>query len=385
MAGDDEPTIVKPELAEEAQAKAGPKSSIDVPPTIRSAPPAASPDAAAVQIPREPGVPAETSSGPASASTDGRPRILPRNPSGPFVTVGEAVEVDLSEDEERISVEPLEPEPAPPPRSVPPPAPPAKTASAPPPAAAAPSTPPAAAAPSTPPAAAASAPPAAATASAPPAAATASAPPAAATASVPPAAAAHSNSLPAPVPKGNRVKGDELLTDFFESSGDLEFVQDPLEGADFVLNLALEKIPCEAGIVSFFDMNKREFVIVRQRGGERRALLSSIPERAEIPNRAMRSGQTVVIASANGEAAGDKRWTAMGVAPKSTLCAPVLLGGRYLGLLELANPSDGVPFDAADGNAMSYLGQQLAEFLGSRSISIDAETVTRPPLRARGR
>jgi len=181
------------------------------------------------------------------------------------------------------------------------------------------------------------------------------------------------------------VKGDELLTDFFESSSDLEFVQDALEGADFVLTLALEKIPCEAGIVSFFDMNRREFVIVRQRGGQRRALLSSIPEKAEIPHRAMRSGQTVVIAVTNGELASDTRWAAMGVAPHSALCAPVQLGGRYLGLLELVNPADNAPFDAADGNAMSYLGQQLAEFLGSRSISIDVETVTRPPLRARAR
>lgn len=181
------------------------------------------------------------------------------------------------------------------------------------------------------------------------------------------------------------MKGDELLAELFDSSGDLEFVQDALDGADFVLHLALEKLPCEVGIVSFFDMNKREFVVVRQRGGQRKALLASLPEKSEVANRTMRSRHAVVLAAANGELEGDARWSAMGVAPRSAICAPVLLGGRYLGLIEMANPLDEQPFTAADGNALDYLGQQLAEFLGSRTMSVDAEAVNKPALRARMR
>ncbi len=216
------------------------------------------------------------------------------------------------------------------------------------------------------------------------------APAPAASAPLPARVAAVDASDPPPIPRGQRVKGDELLSDLFDSSGDLEFVQDALDGADFVLNLALEKLPCEVGIVSFFDMNRREFIIVRQRGGLKKALLSSLPEKAEVANRAMRSRHSIVLAAAEGaphhpDIAGDNRWSAMGVTPRRALCAPVLLGGRYLGLIELANPLDDAPFTASDGHALDYLGQQLAEFLGSRTISVDPDAVNKPPLRARMR
>ena len=185
--------------------------------------------------------------------------------------------------------------------------------------------------------------------------------------------------------RGERLKGDELLSELFDAAGDLERLHDSLDGADFILDLALRNIPCEAGIVSFFEMNRREFVVVRQRGGATKALLLKVPERAEIANRAMRSRHAVVLPTLAGELKGDVRWSAMGVEPKSLVCAPILLGGRYLGLIELVNPRDEQPFDAADGNALDYLGQQLAEFLGSRTISVDPETVNKPPLRSRMR
>jgi hypothetical protein len=212
-------------------------------------------------------------------------------------------------------------------------------------------------------------------------------------ASQPPASAAPRSSVaparetmtPPPVPEGQRVKGVELLSELFDASGDLALVHDALDGADFVLALALGKIPCEAGVASFFDMNKRSFVVVRQRGGKKKALLAALPERAEIANRAMRGGHAVVVPEVAAELDGDGRWGEIGVAPRSLVCAPVLLGGRYLGLIELVNPLDGQPFDADDGNALDYLGQQLADFLATRPITVDPETVKKAPLRSRMR
>jgi len=173
-----------------------------------------------------------------------------------------------------------------------------------------------------------------------------------------------------------RASGDELLAELFEAFSDLHFLQDTLTGADFVLALTLEKLPSEVGVVSLFDINKREFVLVRQSGGERSALLSRISEKAPIAQAAMRSHQAVVVPdAASDERAHDERWSQMGVVLKSVICAPVELGGRYLGLIELANPLDGASFTDGDGHALTYIGQQFAEFVAAHGVMTDPDHV----------
>jgi len=173
-----------------------------------------------------------------------------------------------------------------------------------------------------------------------------------------------------------RVSGDELLAELFEAFSDLHFLQDTFAGADFVLALTLEKLPSEVGAVSLFDINKREFVLVRQSGGQRSALLARISEKAPVAAAAMRSHQAVVVAdAATDERAQDERWKAMGVVLKSVICAPVEVGGRYLGLIELANPLDGRSFTDGDGHALTYIGQQFAEFVAAHGVMTDPEHV----------
>lgn len=183
---------------------------------------------------------------------------------------------------------------------------------------------------------------------------------------------------PAPV-SAPRLSGDDLLAELFEAFSDLHFLRDSIEGAEFVLALTLEKLPSEVGLVSLFDINRREFVVVRQKGGQS-ALLSRQPERAPIASTAMRSFRSVVIPDASSDARVDlERWKVIGVVPRSLACAPVELGGRYLGLIELANPLDGEAFTDGDGHALTYIGQQFAEFVAQRGVLVDAEHVTGSP------
>jgi hypothetical protein len=91
----------------------------------------------------------------------------------------------------------------------------------------------------------------------------------------------------------------------------------------------------------------------------------------------MRTRRSVVIADASADPriSNDGRWKAAGVEPKSLLCAPVELNGRYLGLLELANPVDGDSYSASDGHALTYIGQQFAEFVATHGVTIDPEAI----------
>jgi hypothetical protein len=182
--------------------------------------------------------------------------------------------------------------------------------------------------------------------------------------------------VPAPVKvvPTKRLSGDDLLAELFEAFNDLHFLRDSIEGAEFVLALTLEKLPSELGLISLFDINKREFVVVRQTGGAQRAVGQRQPEKAPIASTAMRKRHAVVVSDPGGaQRAVDDRFKAIGVEIRSLVCAPVELGGRYLGLIELVNPLDGGVFNEGDGNALTYIGQQFAEFAASRGVMIDPE------------
>ncbi|MEP7119730.1 MAG: GAF domain-containing protein [Byssovorax sp.] len=190
----------------------------------------------------------------------------------------------------------------------------------------------------------------------------------------PPRPAAVSPTTPSRTAPTKRLAGDDLLAELFEAFNDLHFLRDSIEGAEFVLALTLEKLPSEIGLISLFDINKREFVIVRQTGGKQRAVGQRQPEKAPIASTAMRKRHAVVVSDAGGaQRAHDDRWKHIGAEIRSLVCAPVELGGRYLGLIELVNPLDGGVFNEGDGNALTYIGQQFAEFAASRGVMIDPE------------
>ena len=160
---------------------------------------------------------------------------------------------------------------------------------------------------------------------------------------------------------------DELIADLFEAMHDLHFLRDAVEGADFCLTLALEKMPARGGIAHLYDIDRREFVITCVRGpGREVALLQRYAENDPILSAAMRKQRALVFADAKtAEAARARsRYKVFGGAA-SLVVAPVLLAGRFLGAFELLNPVDNVPFTDDDGHALTYIAEQFAEFVAS--------------------
>ena len=173
-----------------------------------------------------------------------------------------------------------------------------------------------------------------------------------------------------------RVRGEDLIADLFESMHDLHFVRDALEGGEFCLALAMEKLPCQAGIVHLYDIDRREFLVASTRGsGTSKLLLKRYPESDALLLSAMRKRRAVVVADAQSEAQGIDRYAALGGA-RSLLIAPVASHGRLLGAIELVNPLDGQPFNESEGNALTYIAEQFAEFISSHGIVTDAEKIS---------
>lgn len=166
-----------------------------------------------------------------------------------------------------------------------------------------------------------------------------------------------------------RTVGDELISALFESMHDLHFLRDALDGGQFCLALATEVLPARAAIIHFFDIEKREWVIACTRGKDTTKLLGTrAGETDELLREAARKRSAVVLADATMAAAA--RYSAIG-GTKSLIIAPIMQAGRALGALEIINPLDGNPFNEGEGNAMTYIAEQFAEYLRSRGIVLD--------------
>ena len=48
-------------------------------------------------------------------------------------------------------------------------------------------------------------------------------------------------------------------------------------------------------------------------------------------------------------------------------------------LIEIANPLDGGSFDESDGHALTYIGQQLGEFVAQHGVVVDPEASMQQP------
>ena len=181
----------------------------------------------------------------------------------------------------------------------------------------------------------------------------------------------------APSSPAVRLSGVELIADLFECMHDLHFLPDALAGADFVLSLMLDKLPSAVALVHFYDIDAREFVVVRAVGaGAAKVMQIRTNEKEPLIAEAMHKRRAVVLDDAAGDPrAQNGRWALIGEPPRSLVCAPVEEGGRFLGLLELSNPLDGKPFQEGDGHAITYIGEQFAEFLAERGVILDAERI----------
>ena len=173
-----------------------------------------------------------------------------------------------------------------------------------------------------------------------------------------------------------RVRGEELIADLFESMHELHFLRDAVEGGDFCLGLAMEKIPSHAGIVHLYDIDRREFLVTSTRGvGASALLLRRHPEGDAVLASAMGKGRALVLVDATrGEAASLDRYVALGGA-RSAIVAPVMVSGRFLGAIELLNPLDGQPYTEAEGNAVTYIAEQFAAFVEAHGIVTDPQRI----------
>jgi GAF domain-containing protein len=157
----------------------------------------------------------------------------------------------------------------------------------------------------------------------------------------------------------------------------LHFMADLVGGAEYVLNVLDRMLPCEGVIIHVFDINAREFVVVRAKGpGATTVLLQRTPDTFALFRDAFRRTRAVhITGAAENEGFQGERWERLGVVPKDVVLAAVRQGGRYLGMLEVANPDGEAPFYVSELNALDYIAEQFASFVATKPIVLDEDAV----------
>jgi hypothetical protein len=174
-----------------------------------------------------------------------------------------------------------------------------------------------------------------------------------------------------------RGAGEDLIIELFEQMHELNFAPDIVTGSDYVLGVMLGVMPSEGILIHVFDINTRQFVVVRAAGPNARSvLLHRTPDTFKLFRELFRRASARAFTDAgNDPNFQGGRWERLGVTVKNALCGGVKHGGRYLGVIELVNPAGGTPFQQSEVNALDYICAQFADFVASRPLVIDEDAV----------
>jgi hypothetical protein len=175
-------------------------------------------------------------------------------------------------------------------------------------------------------------------------------------------------SEPAP---SRRSSGEELIADLFLVMHRLDFCKDSLEGAAFVLELCATELGSCGGMVHLYDIDRREFVIVRAAGPGAASLRGLRTADGEpLVDEVMRTRGALLARESDPRVVG-RRWEILRASAPAPLtavaCARVAQAGRYLGLIELASVAAG-GFAAGDEHALAYVAERFTALVAERGV-----------------
>ncbi len=164
-----------------------------------------------------------------------------------------------------------------------------------------------------------------------------------------------------------RHNAEEILADVFLRVVDINSMKTIEEAMDFLLGLALEKVPCEAGSVLRADVAIGDLTFIVARGPKAKEILQAqivIPAGTGIAGFCAAEGVSVAV----NDAEKDPRFYAevgarVGYATRSILCAPMMTHGNSFGCVQLINRQGSPVFLEHEVGVLAYLAHQGALFL----------------------
>ncbi len=164
---------------------------------------------------------------------------------------------------------------------------------------------------------------------------------------------------------------EDVLADIFMTIQDINSKTSPEEAMEFVLSLALEKVPSDAGSVLHADSGTGDLTFFAAHGPAAKELLRSkivIPQGSGIAGFCTTEGVSVAVSDVQKDPrfyseVADK----VDYETKSLCCAPMMARGRTFGCIQLINKKSGATFAEWELGVLSYLANQAAVYLNDRA------------------
>ncbi len=164
---------------------------------------------------------------------------------------------------------------------------------------------------------------------------------------------------------------EDMLADVFMRVVELEKKPNLEEAMQFILDLAMEKVPCESGAVLRADAGSGDLSFVSARGPAAKELLKgkiTVPSGEGFAGFCASEGVSVAVSDVQ----KDPRFYSavsqkVDYETKSLLCSPMMTHGRSFGCIQLINRKGGPQFAEPEVGVLSYLSHQAALYLNNRS------------------
>ncbi len=172
--------------------------------------------------------------------------------------------------------------------------------------------------------------------------------------------------------KSQRQEAEEILADIFLRVVELGGMRDIEAAMEFVLDLAMEKVPCESASVLRADLATGDLTFVAARGPKAKDIMRAklvIPAGTGIAGFCSAEGVSLAVSDVE----KDPRFYAevgerVGYATKSMLCAPMMTHGHSFGCVQLINRKGGPQFLEHEVGVLAYLAHQAALFLNQKLL-----------------
>lgn len=174
------------------------------------------------------------------------------------------------------------------------------------------------------------------------------------------------------VAKSMRQETEDILADVFLRVVEIADKKTREEAMQFILDLAMEKVPCESGSVLYADLATGDLTFAVARGPKAAELMKSklvVPAGEGLAGFCSSEGVSVAVSDVE----KDPRFYAevgqkLGYATRSLLCAPMMTAGHSFGCVQLINRKGGALFLEHEVGVLAYLAHQGALFLNDKLL-----------------
>ncbi|MFZ5443972.1 MAG: GAF domain-containing protein [Myxococcota bacterium] len=172
--------------------------------------------------------------------------------------------------------------------------------------------------------------------------------------------------------KTQRQETEEILADIFLRVVDINSRPTIEDAMNFVLDLVLEKVPCESGSVLRADTATGDLSFVVARGPKAQEIMRAkiiVPAGTGIAGFCAAEGVSVAV----NDVEKDPRFYAdvgerIGYETRSLLCAPMMTHGHSFGCIQVINRKGGPQFLEHEVGVLAYLAHQAALYLNHKLL-----------------